>query len=179
MNAAVTDADGTLDVGRRSGDEEPERRVTARGAGAATDPAGRGSRQASQSGRTRGALEKRDGQMDRRGGGVRRVERQAGKAGCQFQTETVACQAGHKRGARQCERAGDSRVRTLLTARVPVGAVDDGQLHQLPLLQLILAIRLQNKNTSVRAASPCRSHHVVRSHQVTSGYLPRPSADQL
>jgi hypothetical protein len=40
---------------------------------------------------------------------------------------------------------GRERILTgrILTGGVPVGAVDDGQLHQLPLLQLVLALALK------------------------------------
>ena len=34
-------------------------------------------------------------------------------------------------------------TRRVLAGGVPVGAVDDGELHQLPLLQLILAVALK------------------------------------
>ena len=33
----------------------------------------------------------------------------------------------------------------VLAAGVPVGAVDDGELHQLPLLQLVLALALKHR----------------------------------
>ena len=50
----------------------------------------------------------------------------------------------------------------LLTARVPVCAVYDRQLHQLSLFQLILAIGLRNRKHHIRSAQVrSRAHQVA------------------